>query len=122
MVAGRSTPLLPGKTCELVVVNNSKTNIYPVLVAETFQDDLGVVGAGAEKCEGFVPFKIGWEVAITWQVASLDAPTQQVRVATAQYAAKESTIKSLQFSYQGGSNWVVTAYDGVAMGAKIVEP
>ena len=116
---GRS-PL--GETYEIVVSNASDTKIYPVLSAGSFQDDLGVVGAGAEACEGFVPFKIGRMVTITWQIESLRAPTQQVNVATGQYAAKSAEIKSFQFQYRGGSNWIVNAYNGVGMGASIVSP
>jgi len=113
---------VPLETYEIVVANRSETNIYPVLGADEFLDDLGVVGRGAEKHEGFVPFRIGWQVSIAWREGSLRASTQTVNLATAQYTAKKARIKSLQFSYKGNSEWTLTAYDGVALGSKIVEP
>lgn len=110
------------QACEIVVVNDSEVSIYPMLTTGALRDDLGVVGTGAEKCEGFVPFRLGDEVVIIWRRGSLQAPAQTARLATKPFIARRSQIKSLHFIYHTNHEWTVKAFDGAGIDRREVVP
>jgi len=113
---------LPSTSYEIAVVNNSGTDIYLTLEYGELKEDLGVVAKGSASREGFVPFSIGWVIAVTWSEGDRDADKKTSKLTTDQYLGNKDRIKSIELRYQPNREWSAVAYDAVGLRQNKVEP